>query len=186
MSRKKKIALIGGGAILLLVVASALRNDPVAESPSTSASAPAAESQSAPAAESQKLGPKDDAVAWFTDRGFTGEESPLADGTPRWLGDNNAAGGSASGEVIGPEEAVTQVTYVATVSTVNAPEAGADMGDFLDKFAPGSRSWFADTLTSYTSGSELDEQEHFGDRTVHVQTLTASDGVLVVTTVEHD
>lgn len=176
LGRKTKLALIVGGAIVVLaILARPSSNNPAAQSPERTPNAPAAGETS--------LGTRDQVVEWFTGRGFSGEENTLADGTPRWLGQR--ASDSASGEVIGPDEAIDRVSMIVAVTDASAEAAGQEMGVFLQEFAPESVSWVSDTLSGF-SGTDLDEEKRFGDRTVHVQTISASDGNLVVVTVDHD
>ena len=118
---------------------------------------------------------RDTAVTLMEAEGFSGEESPLLDGTPRWLGRDSS---SSMAEVIGSDRA-------STVSlTVQANEANGEMiGRMLNTWCPSGTDWVVSTIGGY-SGTDLDEAETFSDCSVHVQTMAASDGALVIVSID--
>lgn len=119
---------------------------------------------------------RDEVVSRMSSEGFSGEVDELADGTPRWLG---RGPDGAILEVVGPTDAPTAMTL-----TVVASEAAGELvGAFLNTWAPGSRDFLSEVLQDAQQDADQDQERAFGERTVRVQTLAASDGALVVTTI---
>ncbi len=138
-----------------------------------------------PAAEPTALGAKTDVVTYLEGLGFDGSESPLSDGTPRWLGHRSSD--SANAEAIGPSNAIDRVSITVGTGVDDANAAGAFIGSWVDHFAPsGGRAALSSMLDDYGGTTDIDESRHIGDRSIHVQTLTAVDGVIVVVTIDHD
>lgn len=131
-------------------------------------------SSSTPAPAAGGLGSRSDVTSWFTGQGFTGSESPLADGTPRWLANGP---NSAIGEVTG-DPAVSKVSLVVAASG----ESGTLSGNFLSHFAPGSTSFLADVIQAAKTADQ-DQSRVFNGRTVEIQTLNVSGGYLVTMSV---
>src|SRR4051794_14986278 len=95
---------------------------------------------------------RDQAVGVFEAQGLTGSESPLADGTPRWLG----RAGSSSAEVIGAAGAVKAVS----LTTIVDGAGGKLMGTTLGAFLPDSPQWVTDQLTAH-QGVNIDTSREF-------------------------
>lgn len=119
---------------------------------------------------------RDDIVATMSGEGFSGEEDTLVDGTPRWLGR-------------GPDGAILEVVSAAdapdsvSLTVAASAEGGELVGTFLNTWAPGSTEFFRSVLDEAQTGGDQDQQRDIGERSVRVQTLAASDGALVVTTI---
>lgn len=132
------------------------------------------------------LGRKKSAISAFEGLGFRGFESPLADGTPRWLGQR--ARDSASVMIIGPDNAIQEISVLIVASAEAGAliaEAGALSDAFLIDYAPGSNAWFQTVLDSY-KGADLDERQTFDDRSVHVMIMTANGGAMAIVTVAQE
>jgi len=114
------------------------------------------------------------------DLGFDGKESPLLDGTPRWLGKDSA---SNIAEVIGKDK-VSTVSMTVAADTAHAQESGARLGLFVGTWCPSATSWVTQTLGSY-SGTDIDKTKSFYGCSVQMQTLTVSDGALVIVSIDH-
>ncbi len=167
MGKGKRLVLgIVAAVIVVGVMASVLGgNDRTREQPSRTPSA------RTPVAAATWT--RDNVVADLRSEGFTGSESQLADGTPRWLGQGP---NSAIAEVVGPSNNVSKIT----LTVIAGEEAGRLMGRFLNTYAPGSRQFFTDTLNEY-SGEDLNRSRRFGDVTVSLQTVTMGDSGFVLT-----
>src|SRR3712207_2835717 len=92
-----------------------------------------------PAHTPARLGSRSDAIAWFTSQGFTGHESPLNDGTPRWLGNGPQ---NSVGEVQGPGNTATKVSLIVAASG----ETGTLTGNFIARYAPGGTTFLNDVI----------------------------------------
>lgn len=119
---------------------------------------------------------REDIVSTMAGEGFSGEVGEMADGTPRWLG---RGPDSAILEIVGPAEAPTVVTLTVAASA----SSGELVGDFLDFWAPGSSDFLSSVLQDAQADADQDQRRDFGERTVRVQTLAASDGALVTATI---
>lgn len=200
-SRNKKLAAAGGAFLAVLIVLGAIsgpRRPPTASAPTSTPTigaaapvtitprptlaltpAPAPSERSDPTSTIDTLWTRSRILDLFASEGFVGEDSPLIDGTPRWLGRGPSA---EILEVTGAPNAIQSVT----LTQVAGEEAGALAGQFLNTFAgTEARLWFSSELRSY-AGVDLDTSQSFGDVTVRLQTLSASDGALVLVTVERD
>ena len=67
-----------------------------------------------------------------------------------------------------------------TIVSDAAPNAGQIMGYFLNKYAPGSRSWVSDRLYDVALGDT--PSRRFGGVKVSLSGLLASDGMLLIAT----
>lgn len=111
--------------------------------------------------------------------GFSGgSSSPLADGTPRWLISGQE---SSSFEAIGDPSAVTEVSLTLAISDAhpNGPKA---LSTFLGTWAPDAASFLKEVLTE-TLVTDVDQTRTFSGHSVHVQTVGATDGTLMVVSV---
>lgn len=118
---------------------------------------------------------RDTAVSLMQGEGFSGRESPLADGTPRWLASD---GSSNAFEAIGKDQ-LSSVSLTTIATTGN----GELLGRFMNTWCEPGRSWVATTIGSY-EGVDLDESKAFSGCSAHLQTLTASDGAIVVVSID--
>jgi hypothetical protein len=125
------------------------------------------------------LGTREAIVSAFEAFGFTGEDSPLADGRPRWLGQRASDG--AVVEAIGPPDAITDVS----LSVAASADAGTLAGIFLGTYAPGSIPFFQEVLDA-AALEDQDQSRTIAGRTVRVQTLRVSDGALIVLSISAD
>lgn len=100
-----------------------------------------------------------EAISQIQSTGFTGQQSNLNDGRERWLGRNHDG---AIIELIGPPEALTQVT----LSIEASAESGELAGAFLNTFAPGSRPFFSDVMDDAVADGDQDQQQRIGERMV--------------------
>jgi hypothetical protein len=182
MSTRAKVGWGFVGLLLLSAVANGLtKPSPTQPVATTSPTRPAFTSP--PAASG--LGTRSAIVAYLESLGFTGSESPLADGRSRWLGRRTSD--SATAEVIGPANAIDNVSLTVATDAEGAESAGTLVGGWLDRYAPvGGRDFFASAFDKYDGSADLDESRDLGDRLLHIQTLTATDGVIVIVTIDHD
>lgn len=118
---------------------------------------------------------RDAAVSVMEGQGFSGNESPLADGTPRWLGKDSS---SNMAEAIGKD----QLSSVSLTVIANAAN-GELLGRFVNTWCVPGMSWVRTTIGGY-GGVDLDESKSFSGCSVHLQTLTASDGALVIVSID--
>lgn len=118
----------------------------------------------------------------FESLGFSGSSSPLTDGTPRWLGRRSYD--AAMVELIGPADGIDRMSITIASTTEQAETRGASLRAFLDAYAPSARDHVAELLQGMTS--DLDETFHAGNASVHLATITASDGIVVTITLDHD
>ena len=130
-------------------------------------------SYSKPQPTSAGLGSRAAAIIWFEANGFTGKESPLSDGTPRWLGNGPL---NSLGEVQGQPDTVSQLSLIAPISADSAQLTGA----FLNEFAPGSRDFLSTVLSSTQTSGPQDQTQRIGDRLVRVQTADIGSGTYEV------
>jgi hypothetical protein len=163
-SGRKKAAVFGGSALLILIVLGAAAGPRPTVPAAATATAPAVAiatptlgpatptpgvavtatsgrptSQAATAAPAG-LGTLAEFKSNFRPFGFTGEDSPLSDGRPRWLA--RRASDSAVAEAIGPADQLAEVSLSLGVTSSNASDAGTLFGAFLNTYAPGSRPFF--------------------------------------------
>lgn len=128
----------------------------------------------------QGLGSLADFRSDFERLGFVGRSSPLNDGRPRWLA--NRASDGAIAEAIGPPGALTSVSL--TVGTGHDPEAtGALLSAFMLSYAPAGKPFLLDTIDR-AKVADQDRTQVVGGRTIHVQTLAATDGALITVSIE--
>ena len=120
------------------------------------------------------LGSRATAISFFTSNGFTGSESPLSDGTPRWLGNGP---NRSVGEVQGPRDTTTKVSLIVAASS----ETGTLSGTFLGHFAPGSSEFLSEVIDATRSSGSQDQSRVISGRTVRIQTIDAGDGSYLVT-----
>lgn len=117
------------------------------------------------------------AVAFFTSRGFTGGESPLANGTARWLGSRPDG---ANGEVIGQAPNASQVTLTVMASL----PSNELVFPFVQNFAPGGSDFFLSVIDdARTTGSDQNRSTRLGGRTLRVQATGTGDDYLIVVSV---
>ena len=119
------------------------------------------------------LGSRAGAIIWFEANGFTGKESPLADGTPRWLANGPL---NSLGEVQGPGDTVTSLSLVAPITSDSAQLTGV----FLNEFAPGSRDFLSTVLAATQTSGAQDQSERIGGHIVRVQTADVGSGTYEV------
>jgi hypothetical protein len=158
------LALIVIALIVIAIVMSGNKGGPVGSSPGGSSGGSSSDAWS-----------RDTAVSLMQGQGFSGRESPLADGTPRWLASD---GSSNMFEAIGKDQ-LSSVSLTTIASTGN----GELLGRFMNTWCQPGRSWVATTIGSY-AGVDLDESKSFSGCSAHLQTITASDGAIVVVSID--
>jgi hypothetical protein len=147
---------------------------------SSSASPSAGPTASPPAA---LLGTRADAIAFFEDRGFSGELSQTTDGRPRWIAVNDAEH-AVRVSLIGPADAVHELELVVVLTGATSRDAGRLLGQTLQSYAPDAAEWVADNLAAARAGEAPGEQ--FGPLTVSLDAIAGRGGTVVTLTIDYE
>src|SRR4051812_23385624 len=135
---------------------------------------PIARAQSEAPAVGGNVGTLADFQALLQPLGFTGADSPLPDGTPRWVA--TAATDGATAEAIGPADALTQVTYAVTVPlTGDSSTQFTNLVTFLTKYSLAGEV-FVVTALGMAPLQAQDLTDTFDNRTVHVTAAQGTGG----------
>ena len=164
MKRSARLAWLGMLALALAVVAGQTTISPIARAQSEAPSSPAA----------GNLGTLADFQALLQPLGFTGANSPLPDGTPRWVA--TAATDGAAAEAIGPADGLTQVTYAVKIpTTADSSTQFGNLVTFLTGYSLAGEV-FVITAVGMAAIQDQDQTQTFDNRTIHVTTTKAADG----------
>jgi len=169
-----RVALVVGGLVLVGVVG-ACGAGPDAQPTSTPGVRP-----TSTAIATAGLGSRQQGIDFFNARGFAGRESPLNDGRQRWLlsGPN-----SFSAELIGPPADLTEVS----LTVVAGGPGGTLIGEWLGRYAPtGGNAFLQAVLDDAQLAGDQDQSRDLGDRSLRILTLRATDGALIILTVEEE
>ncbi len=161
MKRSARFAWLGLLALALAVVYSQTTITPAARAQSSS-----------PAV--GDLGTLADFQALVQPLGFTGADSPLPDGTPRWVATSATDGATA--EAIGPQDALSQVTYAVTIPT--AADSSSQLSNlvmFLTKYSLASEFYVIAAIGT-AANQDQDQTQTFDNRSVHVTAAQAPGG----------
>ena len=128
------------------------------------------------------------ATGWTLDRaqtfaeseGFTGKDSPLADGRPRWLASRSSD--EAVFEAVGQPASIEQVSLVLPVTVDNASPMGALVGRALAVWLPEAADWLTVAIVDVVDQGG-DVSKSFTRGSVRVQSIVFSDGSMVTVTV---
>ncbi len=128
------------------------------------------------------FGTRDEIVSFWEDLGFTGGMSDLNTGEKRWLGRDDS---SDMVEVTGPADGVTSLSLTVAVSNDTADSAGTLMGLWLITYAPGSTDYVSNGINRLAAGGS-GGSKRFGHVRVGVDGILATDGMIVIVTLDHD
>jgi hypothetical protein len=169
MKRSARVAWLGLLALALAVVYSQTTISPVARAQSEAPASPAA---------GGNLGTLADFQALFQPLGFTGADSPLPDGTPRWVATD--AKDAAMAEAIGPADGLTKVRYTVTVpQSADSSSQLVNLVTFLSQYSLAGEYYVIGAI-SMAPVQAQDETQTFDNRTVHVTAAQGANGTDVL------
>lgn len=122
----------------------------------------------------------DRAQSFATAEGFVGTDSPLADGTPRWLA--HRASDKVIFEAVGQPANIENVSLVLPVTATNASPMGTLVGRALGVWLPEAADWLSVEIVDVIDQGG-DVSKSFSHGSVRVQSIAASDGSILTVTV---